>query len=199
MRSVGTLACSQGRVERLDWDHMAVWLVFCDYSSVPLSPSWVNTPALFALCCNSTREHGQLQPRKISTVKCCSSSNPSGNWAGSRQPGLAIADTVPQRQISSLMAARLLQPLPGPSLSTQILLLQLCYPYKLRVPGPGQSTHLDRASAPKTGDMNHKSWINHDLPISESKQLALVCRPQKLLQGLLNKINFDNDKNMLRR
>lgn len=93
------LLLRQGR--RLDWDHMAVWLVFCDYPSVPLSPSWANTPALFALCCNATREHRQLQPRKISAVRCCSSSNPSGNWAGSRQPVLACPDTVPQRQIIS--------------------------------------------------------------------------------------------------
>ena len=64
MRSVGMLACSQSRAERADWDHTAGWLVFRDHLSVHPSLSWPNTPALFALHCNSTWEHRQPQPRK---------------------------------------------------------------------------------------------------------------------------------------
>lgn len=37
------------------------------------------------------------------------------------------------------------------------------------------------------------SSINHDLPISEGKYLALVCVAPKALQGLANEINSDNE------
>ena len=196
MRSVGTLACSQGRVERVDWDHMAVWLVLYDYPSMPLSPSWANTSALFALCCNSTWEHGQPQPRKISKMRCCGSSNLKWQLNREQAANLGIcrhsaseADLISDGSQAATTPAMTLVEYPA-SLTPTLL--------PLWAEGARARTQHTLRQSFCSNNLKHESWINHDLPISESKQLALVYRPQKLLQGLLNKTNFDNDKNMLR-